>query len=69
MGFLGRRWFQLFVSGLVLLYLIERVLVETGNPNLVPSALLLGAILVPVTRRICREFSILATRLIEFTEH
>ncbi len=49
MGFLRRRWFQLFVSGLVLLYLVERVLVETGNPNFVPSAILLGAFLVPVT--------------------
>jgi hypothetical protein len=62
LGFLGRRWFQLFVSWLVLLYLVERVLVETRNPNFVPSALLLGAFLVPVIRRICREFPIPATR-------
>lgn len=49
MGLLRRRWLRLFVGGLVLLYLVERVLVETGNPNFVPSALLLGAFLVPVT--------------------
>ncbi|MGI9048023.1 MAG: PrsW family intramembrane metalloprotease [Rubrobacteraceae bacterium] len=44
-----RRWFQIFVSGLVLLYLVERTLVQTGNPNYVPSVILLGAFLVPVT--------------------
>lgn len=49
MGFLRRQWLRVFVGGLVLLYLVERVLVETGNPNFVPSALLLGAFLVPVT--------------------
>lgn len=40
---------RIFVSGLVLLYLVERVLVSTGNPNYVPSVILLGAFLVPVT--------------------
>ncbi len=49
MGLLRRRWLQLFVSGLVLLYLVERVLVTTGSLNFVPSAILLGAFLVPVT--------------------
>ena len=44
-----RRWFQIFVSGLVLLYLVERALVATGDPNYFPSAILLGAFLVPVT--------------------
>src|SRR5215208_3626989 len=44
-----RHWFQIFVSGLVLLFLVERTLVATGNPNFVPSAILLGAFLVPVT--------------------
>jgi RsiW-degrading membrane proteinase PrsW (M82 family) len=47
--FLRRRWFQIFVSGLVLLFLVERTLVATGDPNYVPSAILLGAFLVPVT--------------------
>ena len=40
---------QIFVSGLVLLFLVERTLVATGDPNYVPSAILLGAFLVPVT--------------------
>jgi RsiW-degrading membrane proteinase PrsW (M82 family) len=48
-GVLRRRWFQIFVSGLVLLYLVERTLVATANPNFVPSVILLGAFLVPVT--------------------
>jgi protease PrsW len=47
--FWRRHWFQIFVSGLVLLFLVERTLVATGDPNYVPSAILLGAFLVPVT--------------------
>src|SRR5829696_5508066 len=46
---LRRRWFQIFVSGLVLLYLVERTLVATSDPNYVPSVILLGAFLVPIT--------------------
>jgi protease PrsW len=46
---LRRRWLHILVSGLVLLYLVERTLVATGDPNYVPSAILLGAFLVPVT--------------------
>jgi len=48
-GVLRRRWFQIFVSGLILLYLVERTLVATSNPNFVPSVILLGAFLVPIT--------------------
>lgn len=48
MGILGRRWLQVLVGGLVLLYLVERVLVATRNPNFVPSVILLGAFLIPV---------------------
>jgi RsiW-degrading membrane proteinase PrsW (M82 family) len=47
--FWRRHWFQIFVSGLVFLFLVERTLVATGDPNYVPSAILLGAFLVPVT--------------------
>jgi len=47
--FWRRQWLQIFVSGLVLLFLVERTLVATGDPNYVPSAILLGAFLVPVT--------------------
>ena len=49
MRVLRRRWFQIFASGLVLLYLVERTLVATSDPNYVPSVILLGAFLVPVT--------------------
>lgn len=49
MGLLRRRWLQIFVSGLILLYLVERTLVATSNPNFVPSVILLGAFLVPIT--------------------
>ncbi|HET7478123.1 MAG TPA: PrsW family intramembrane metalloprotease [Rubrobacteraceae bacterium] len=49
MGFLKRGWVRIFFSGFVLLYLVERVLVGTGNPNYIPSVILLGAFLVPVT--------------------
>jgi protease PrsW len=43
---LRRRWFQILVSGLILLYLLELALVATSNPIYVPS-ILLGAFLVP----------------------
>ncbi|AHY48176.1 Protease prsW family (plasmid) [Rubrobacter radiotolerans] len=49
MRILRRRWLQIFVSGLVLLFLVERTLVATQNPNFFPSVILLGAFLVPVT--------------------
>jgi hypothetical protein len=44
-----QRWLQIFVSGLILLYLVERTLLATSNANHVPSVILLGAFLVPVT--------------------
>jgi protease PrsW len=43
-----RRWFQTLVSGLVLFYVVQQVLLGTQNPNLVPTLLLLGAFLTPV---------------------
>ena len=49
MGVLRRRWLQVLVSGLVLLFLVERTLVATSNPNYVPSVILLGAFLVPIS--------------------
>jgi hypothetical protein len=48
-GLLRRRWFQIFASGLILLFLVERTLIATSSPNYVPSVILLGAFLVPVT--------------------
>jgi protease PrsW len=48
-GLLRRRWLQILLSGLVLLFLVERTLIATSNPNYVPSVILLGAFLVPIT--------------------
>jgi len=49
MKLLRRHWLQVFVSGLLLLFLVERTLVATGDLNYIPSVILLGAFLVPVT--------------------
>ena len=48
MGILRRRWFQVFIGGLVLLYILERTLLATGDIVFIPSVLLIGAFLVPV---------------------
>jgi RsiW-degrading membrane proteinase PrsW (M82 family) len=48
-GLLRRRWLQILLSGFVLLFLVERTLIATSNPNYVPSVILLGAFLVPIT--------------------
>lgn len=45
----GRPWARIFVSGLVLWVLTVVVTFATGNPNLVPTLVLLGSFLVPVT--------------------
>jgi RsiW-degrading membrane proteinase PrsW (M82 family) len=37
------------LSGIVLLFLVERTLIATSNPNYAPSVILLGAFLVPIT--------------------
>jgi RsiW-degrading membrane proteinase PrsW (M82 family) len=39
----------MLLSGIVLLFLVERTLIATSNPNYAPSVILLGAFLVPVT--------------------
>jgi protease PrsW len=49
MGLLRRRWLQILLSGLVLLLLVERTLIATSSPNYIPSVILLGAFLVPIT--------------------
>ncbi len=41
-------WFAVLVVGAALFLAEERALVATGNPNLVPSAILLGAGIVPL---------------------
>jgi hypothetical protein len=47
----GRRWLwvPVLVVGAALLVAVQQAVVVTGNPNLVPSLLLLGALLVPVS--------------------
>jgi hypothetical protein len=40
---LRRRWLQMLLSGIVLLFLVERTLIATSNPNYAPSVILLGA--------------------------
>ena len=44
-----RSWFQTLIGGLVLFYVVQRVLLDTQNPNFVPTLILLGAFLTPVT--------------------
>jgi len=48
MKVLRHGWFQIFVGGLILLFLVEWVLATTHNPNYIPSVIVLGAFLVPV---------------------
>jgi RsiW-degrading membrane proteinase PrsW (M82 family) len=48
-GLLKRGWLQILLSGLVLLLLVERTLIATSSPNYIPSVILLGAFLVPIT--------------------
>jgi RsiW-degrading membrane proteinase PrsW (M82 family) len=48
MKILRRRWLQILVGGLVLLYLVERTLLATQDLVFIPSVLLLGAFLVPI---------------------
>jgi protease PrsW len=49
MRLLRRRWLQILLSGLVLLFLVERTLIATSSLSYVPSVILLGAFLVPIT--------------------
>ena len=49
MGLVRRWWFQIFIVGLVLLFLVERALVGTQDPIYISSVILLGSFLVPVT--------------------
>ena len=44
-----QRWFQIFIGGIVLFIITERVLRITDNPNYFPTVILLGAFVVPVT--------------------
>jgi RsiW-degrading membrane proteinase PrsW (M82 family) len=42
-------WLRVFLSGLVLYFIGIAVLVVTGNPNLFPTAVMIGNFLMPVT--------------------
>ena len=44
-----RPWLQILVAGLILYVAMQRVLVTTGNLNLLPGVICLGAFLGPVT--------------------
>jgi protease PrsW len=44
-----RTWFKLFVPGIVLFIAAERALSITQNPHLLPTLIVVGAFLVPVT--------------------
>jgi protease PrsW len=44
-----RPWLRIFLTGLVLWVLTVAVTFATGNPNLIPTLVLLGSFLVPVT--------------------
>lgn len=43
-----RRWWKLLLAGLAVYWAALRLLAATGNPNLAPTVLLVGAFLVPV---------------------
>jgi RsiW-degrading membrane proteinase PrsW (M82 family) len=45
----GRTWLRLFLTGLLLWALTVVVTFVTGNPNLIPTLVLLGSFLVPVS--------------------
>jgi RsiW-degrading membrane proteinase PrsW (M82 family) len=49
LGFFRRGWFLVLVVGLALFFVAEEVLRITDNPNLIPTVILLGAFLVPLT--------------------
>ena len=44
-----RAWLRVFLTGLVLWILTVAVTMATGNPNLIPTLVLLGSFLVPVS--------------------
>ncbi len=47
MGVRRHAWIAVLVVGVALFIAVERTLVATQNPNFVPSAILLGAAIVP----------------------
>jgi RsiW-degrading membrane proteinase PrsW (M82 family) len=47
--FFRQTWFILFTSGIILLAITDLAFIATANPNYLPTVILLGASLVPVT--------------------
>ena len=47
--FFRQNWFLVLIGGLVLFILTDWALNSTGNPNFLPTVILIGAFLVPVT--------------------
>jgi RsiW-degrading membrane proteinase PrsW (M82 family) len=46
---LGRwSWLKILISGLILFFILEKALVSTGNPNFVPSLLMVGTFTIPL---------------------
>jgi RsiW-degrading membrane proteinase PrsW (M82 family) len=49
MRFLSQRWLQVLVGGIILFVAAEQGLKLTGNLNLIPTVILVGAFVVPIT--------------------
>ncbi len=49
MGFLSQRWLQVLAGGVVLFVAAEQGLKLTANLNLIPTVILVGAFVIPVT--------------------
>ncbi len=47
--FIFRRWFLVLIIGLIIFFAAEQVLKYTNNPNIIPTVILVGAGIVPVT--------------------
>jgi RsiW-degrading membrane proteinase PrsW (M82 family) len=47
--FIKSEWFRIFVVGILLFFAAEQALKLTGNPKFVPTVLILGAFVVPVS--------------------
>jgi RsiW-degrading membrane proteinase PrsW (M82 family) len=47
--FVRERWFQIFIGGILLFSVTDQGFRITGNPNFLPTLILLGAFIVPAT--------------------
>ncbi|MGH2460349.1 MAG: PrsW family intramembrane metalloprotease [Chloroflexota bacterium] len=44
-----RKWWRVLIVGAILYWVLVKLLASSGNPNFVPTVILIGAFLVPVT--------------------